>query len=324
VESEVVVAAEQHSPVEVGASAVPPMVDMVRFSPGGWAFTPGPHAPTVADGEGDPLPSGEQPLFTTEVERVSGVVEHDGLHPVGAGEGLHGADAECLAGTFDRPMPDTARQVIGGDDHPYGWGTRSEQDRFVDRRGLPEEFGERIRRELFDRARVVGDAGGPFGLFRVDESGSAASRGGGAVVDLVDHPSRQRVVVPDDPLHPIAVVDALDRPTRPQHSLTVRDAGFIQLVTHLTGTLQQLIRIESLRLIAQQLRSLSHQLRFNTRHTIKPRPDRIRRRDRDRAVEHPHADDIQPAAVQPAAAVTLSLREPTDAHGGGGIPTREP
>jgi hypothetical protein len=75
VEFEVVVLAEQHTPVEVGAPACRVVVDVVGFAPGGWSFAAGPEAAAVADREGDPLVAGEQSLFPAEVEHVTAGVQ---------------------------------------------------------------------------------------------------------------------------------------------------------------------------------------------------------------------------------------------------------
>jgi hypothetical protein len=52
--------AEEDSAVEVGCAAVPlPVIDVVRFAPGGWAIAAGEEASAVSGGEHNPLAGGE-------------------------------------------------------------------------------------------------------------------------------------------------------------------------------------------------------------------------------------------------------------------------
>jgi hypothetical protein len=83
VQFEVVVFAEQHTPLKVGAAVISDVVvDVMCLTPGGWAFAVFPDAAAVADGEGDALVARVEALFAAEVEHIAEGVDECGLEGV--------------------------------------------------------------------------------------------------------------------------------------------------------------------------------------------------------------------------------------------------
>lgn len=80
VQCHVVVAAEQDSSIDIGSPAMSsPLIDVVRFTIGGWSVTAAPAATAVSQRERHPLPGSEQPLLSSDIERSTAVVDGD-LH----------------------------------------------------------------------------------------------------------------------------------------------------------------------------------------------------------------------------------------------------
>ncbi|WP_230668266.1 hypothetical protein [Microbacterium sp. MEC084] len=166
--------AEQDAPVDVGAARVGgPFVDVVGFAVGGGHAAAVPHASAVADGEGDALFRGEQPLFPADVERVPARVDGHGRVP-GVADGL-----------LDRGGGQGVPAVLGvaaGDatvlEHrhePHPGLPRAEHLLGIGERAGPEHIHEQVVLELLVRARVLHQRLRLRGLLAVDEAGSAES-----------------------------------------------------------------------------------------------------------------------------------------------------
>ncbi len=82
----VVVSAEQHSVVEVGACTFRPGSDVVGFAPAGWSFASGERAAAVAVGECFALCWCVESLFAAEVEDLVFRAEYGGQDAGVAGE----------------------------------------------------------------------------------------------------------------------------------------------------------------------------------------------------------------------------------------------
>ncbi|GAB3121297.1 hypothetical protein GCM10027056_09520 [Glaciibacter psychrotolerans] len=64
--------AEQNANGEVGVAVfIDPVLDVVRFGPGGWFVTVHPAAPIVAGSQRGALCRGEEALFASEVDRLT-------------------------------------------------------------------------------------------------------------------------------------------------------------------------------------------------------------------------------------------------------------
>ena len=155
---------------EVGSPVVPcEFVDVVRFTPGGRAFASRSEAPPVAHREGRLLRRGEESHLAAEVEHLAARVEHDLLRAVRAGEPLHRLDRHRCA-ALERPVPVAFGERLPPHEHLDGRHRALEQHALIDRRGLPEQLGEGVGRELVGSAVVVLDRCGPAGLLAVDEA----------------------------------------------------------------------------------------------------------------------------------------------------------
>jgi len=91
---------------------------VMSLCPGGRSFATGPAASTVALGEGDPLPLGEQSLLAADVERLAVFIEHDGDRSLAAGQPLDGLDRDGGMGALHPTVTGTGGQLLLGYGHP--------------------------------------------------------------------------------------------------------------------------------------------------------------------------------------------------------------
>ncbi|MDP9116227.1 MAG: hypothetical protein M3O28_02975, partial [Actinomycetota bacterium] len=93
VQQQVMVFAEKHAVRHVCAAGVSrPVLDVVRFAPGGWSFATRPQASAVPLGQSDALSWGEESVFAADIEWLSVRVEGHGEGSLGAGESFDGLD----------------------------------------------------------------------------------------------------------------------------------------------------------------------------------------------------------------------------------------
>ena len=191
VEEEMVVFAEEQSVGDVGAAVVSgPVLDVVGFAPGGWSVASGPEAAAVAFGEGGALAWGEESVFAPDVEGVAVAVEDDGDRALGAGEALDSCDRDGLLRALQTPVTGACDELLFRDRDPYRRSTVTQQLTRCHLGAGRDQVEEDIGGQLLGAARVVDDLLGSFGVASrtgADETGTAAARRCGPVIDLGDH-----------------------------------------------------------------------------------------------------------------------------------------
>jgi hypothetical protein len=86
VELHVVEAAQQHTPVEIGAALILlPLVDVMRLAIRRWPIAAGPPAAPVPDRERDALPSRVEPLLPPHVQRTPRTIDRHRHDPARTG-----------------------------------------------------------------------------------------------------------------------------------------------------------------------------------------------------------------------------------------------
>ena len=98
-----------------------------QSAPGWGSLAPGPPATAVAGGERNPLGAAEQPPFTSQVERLTVVVDgdHDGAGRAREPFGCRDRDRISLA--FEPGGAATFGERAGGNKHPHPDGAVAEQ-----------------------------------------------------------------------------------------------------------------------------------------------------------------------------------------------------
>ena len=106
VKQQVMEFAEQDAVFDVGVPVVAfPVVDVVRFAPGGRSVAAGPEASAVSHPEADALPGGEEALGSSDVDALAVVVEGDGDRSGVAELLVDGGQGDGFVGSFNYPAP---------------------------------------------------------------------------------------------------------------------------------------------------------------------------------------------------------------------------
>ena len=136
--------AEQDSVVDRGAAAVLPVLNVMRFAPGGGPFAAVEAASAISFGEGDALPLGEEPLFDADVDDAVVFVEQD-RHDAGLADlPFHGRDADRGGLPVERARPGSPIEVGQRDAHDDLGATHGEDHAGVGGGTDADEFDERV------------------------------------------------------------------------------------------------------------------------------------------------------------------------------------
>lgn len=202
---------EQDAVFKIGRTTVTlPVSDVMRLRPGGRPLASGPATSAVSCCEGNALSRGEEALFSTDIDCLPVVIEHDGDRSRSADDAFDGFQGNRVGLTLGSTAASPRGECSTRNEHSHC------------RCGLPDNVGDirvqceaqeaekAVGGELFSRAGVVQNRRGPGLLALVNEARSTATWRGDLVVDTVDQRSAFGVEFPGVASHAIRLTVAAE------------------------------------------------------------------------------------------------------------------